>query len=324
MRNVTPLQIFERYCPVSFTLGRPFCSPFRNDKSPSAVIYPGKTEVHYRDFASGENYNWFDFVRLLYNLSPREVMRVIARDFNVRNGNYSISKARGDSSDASSSSSDLSKLSYQKRKRTIDVVPRGFNLIDVNYWGQFGIELEDLVKFNVSPAKEVWLDGNLIMQYRAFRPIYAYKFIYPEGYSYKIYSPYAEKHRKWLFNGTSDDIEGYDMLPWLGDKLVITKSLKDVMCLYKLGVPAISLQGEANKLEYEFLEKLRKRFTSIYVLYDNDTTGRKGANRLKESYGLSTLFIPEESGSKDISEFTMNYSLESAKDLLSELIDGDL
>ena len=56
--------------------------------------------------------------------------------------------------------------------------------------------------------------------------MYAYK-VYNH---FKIYKPYADKYTKWRNNLTELDIQGYKQLPKTGDILVITKSMKDVMC----------------------------------------------------------------------------------------------
>ena len=155
--------------------------------------------------------------------------------------------------------------------------------------------------------------------YKESNPIYAYKFIKPGGeISYKIYFPLADKKYKWLFSGgSSDDIEGYDQLPWLGDILILTKSLKDCMCYNLIGYPAISLQGEANKLEYEFLNKLYKRFNKIIVNYDNDEQGIKSTNSLVRKYNLDYFYIDD---AKDLSDYLVNNSLEDAKIIINNKI----
>ena len=58
-----------------------------------------------------------------------------------------------------------------------------------------------------------------------------------------------------------------------GDYLVITKSLKDVMCLYEFGIPAIAPCSENLFLTENQYEKIKRKFKRIYVLYDNDKPG---------------------------------------------------
>ena len=54
----------------------------------------------------------------------------------------------------------------------------------------------------------------------------------------KIYQPYS--NFKWLSNTSASDLQGLSQLPDRGDTLVITKSLKDVMCLDIWDIPAIA------------------------------------------------------------------------------------
>ena len=56
------------------------------------------------------------------------------------------------------------------------------------------------------------------------------------------------------------------MLPKTGDSVVITKSLKDVMCLYEYGISAIAPCSENMFLTDSQYEKLKNRFKHIGLL----------------------------------------------------------
>lgn len=92
--------------------------------------------------------------------------------------------------------------------------------------------------------------------------MYAYK-VYN---NFKIYRPLADKYHKWRNNLTEYDIQGYKQLPEKGDILIITKSLKDVMCLCKMGIPAVSPASESTFIPNIALEELKKRFKRIIIL----------------------------------------------------------
>jgi hypothetical protein len=165
-------------------------------------------------------------------------------------------------------------------------------------------------------------DKIISFKYTKDNPIYAYKFINNGNISYKIYFPLRpDKKRKWLFSGGSqDDIEGYDQLNHFSDILILTKSLKDVMVYRLLGYNAISLQGEANKLSSELVNKLYKRFDNIIVNYDNDNEGIKGSVRLNKQYSFKYFFIDEE---KDISDYCKKYGLEKTKEMIKNKLNDD-
>ena len=55
-----------------------------------------------------------------------------------------------------------------------------------------------------------------------------------------------------------------------GDYLVITKSLKDCMCLYEYGIPAIAPNSENLFITDKQYQKLKQKYRKIFLFYDND------------------------------------------------------
>jgi len=104
--------------------------------------------------------------------------------------------------------------------------------------------------------------------------------------------------------------------------LIITKSLKDVMCLYKLGYQSISLQSEMNSLSNKIYEEVKQRgIEHIYSLYDNDKGGKQGTAYLTSQYSdIIPLFIPDQYGTKDLSDFIRVYGLNDAQMLIDSLL----
>ena len=153
--------------------------------------------------------------------------------------------------------------------------------------------------FGVEPISHFWINNN---RFTCKSISYAFRF----KNRYKIYSPYEEKN-KWLSNTRKTDIQGYNQLPYKGEHLIITSSLKDVMCLYELGYPAIALQSEMQIPEEKLISELKSRFTTIDVLYDNDfdketNPGQTVAKKICDLYGFKNICIPDEFKSKDPSD----------------------
>ena len=71
-------------------------------------------------------------------------------------------------------------------------------------------------------------------------------------------------------------IQGIHMIPKYGEYLVITKSLKDVMCLYNYNIPSIAPGSETSFISDNQLSRLKQRFKKIIVFYDNDIPGING------------------------------------------------
>lgn len=74
------------------------------------------------------------------------------------------------------------------------------------------------------------------------------------------------------------------MLPKSGDAIVITKSLKDIMVLYELGIPAIAPISENCYLTEAQHNKLVKRFDKVVLFYDNDRAGITNLNKFRKQY----------------------------------------
>lgn len=310
--------IFKKYCTNFEEIDKPFLSEFYNDTKADCRIFQTKdNSLLYKDFGEPKHcFNCFTYVMHKYNYTFKEALNVISLDFGIIKSKTSISP---------NFIIGLEKTYKKpKTKPVISIVSRQWNLTDYKYWfKQYGITFEWLESYEVIPCEYVYLtkdSGTIAYKSINNNPIYAYRFQIDGKYVYKIYRPLAEKKDKWLFNGTADCIEGFDQLPLFDDLLIITKSLKDVICCRLLGYSAISLQGETNKLKQELFNKLIKRFDKIVIFYDNDEVGIKAAENLCETYNLKSIIIPKKYEAKDISELIKNIGIDESKQILENLL----
>ncbi len=318
LSKLTPKQIIEYYLQLDLKFSTLINSPFREDKNPSfGIKVIDDYNVIGTDFArNNESYDCFKIVSSLHNnCTFTESLKIIAADFKLLNFNNTISKSE---IPLLLNTSDSQPIKNYKKLFVVEDQP--YTRVDVEYWGKYRISISTLVEYDVLSCKRLWSNGELLKKYTANNPVYAYKFTNNGNVSYKIYSPLADKKNKWLFNGSSSDIEGFDQLPLFDDILIITKSLKDVMCLKEHGINAISLQGEANNLSNSVYEKIKYRFNNIYSLYDFDTQGIYGAEKLLKEYGIKPLYIPIKTNCKDFAEFCSLNNYEDSKKLVEKLI----
>lgn len=314
LSKISEYQIFKYYCHNFQELDKSFLSEFYYDTKPSCRIYiTNNNNLYYKDFGTGEHLSCFDYICKKYNITYYECLRVIANDFKIKELKVNISPNLILSNDA------VNIAPKPRIKSRIEIVSQNFTSTDYDYWKQFCIPLKMLEEYNVFSTKFVYLytsKGSTVFEYKKSNPIYAYRFTGYNKYSYKIYFPKADKQHKWLFNGgTKDDIEGLYQLEMSGQLLILTKSLKDVMCMRLFGLNAISLQGEANKLESELVKKLLRRFDKIIVNYDNDEQGIKSAASLCREYGFDSFVFDE---SKDLSDLIKDKGIDFAKNVLEE------
>lgn len=319
--RVSEFDIFKRYCENFEDINLPFCSTLRVDNKPGCRIYiTSDDKLRYKDFASGEHFSCWNYIMAKYSCTYHESLRIVSNDFGITSGAVNI-----DPQLVISRSITKLKEVHMKVKSSIEIINQPFNITDYDYWNQFGIDFDTLSKYNVSSAKTVCLytrDGmRYIMDYRNSNPSYAYKFTRGDDISYKVYWPLsADKKKKWLFSGeVKKNTEGFDQLPERGELLILTKSLKDVMCYSKLGYSAISLQGEGQALSDGLYDILTSRFDKIVVNYDEDEEGINASMRFKNDYKFNYYFVD---GQKDLSDYIKTNSLDKAKTMITDKLNN--
>ena len=140
----------------------------------------------------------------------------------------------------------------------------------------------------------------------------------------KIYQPFSER-MKWLSKHDSSVWDLWDRLPEKGNKLIITSSRKDALCIWEnTGIPAISLQGEGYIPKEHVVQQLKDRFEIVYVLYDNDfnsdiNNGRVFGETLSRKFNLRQIEIPTEWRCKDTSDLCYNWGRDIVKQVITEL-----
>lgn len=284
LSKVTEYDIYSAYI-GNFKVGAIYNSPLRKDKNPSFGCYYSKKtkQLMFKDHGTGQCGNIIKFVSLFTGLTNyNDILLDIVQRLKITNNTQLVS----------------SKHNILPTETVIGIVRQEFTETDINYWGQFNISLNTLKKFNVNSIKYYLCNGIVKSIYKTENPMYAYK-VYNH---FKIYKPYADKYTKWRNNLTENDIQGYKQLPKTGDILIITKSMKDVMCLYEMNIPAISPSSESTFISDKVLEQLKKRFKRILILFDRDVAGVKYLRKISLKTGLEGILIHKKFKAKDISD----------------------
>ena len=313
LTKLDPLDIYTFYIGKEVKLNKPINSPLREDKNPSWTLFKARSgDLMYKDFANGESGNVVHLVSHMFDLTYHKALEKIWSDMmtgdKIKNGHTRPKVER-----------------VNKIETELTVKRKYFTQTDDDYWGQYGIDRDVLKYFNVSPILMYWHNGTQgSLTYSKESPMYAYK-VFDK---FKIYRPYSKyKKDKWRNNCGSYDLQGLEQLPETGDLLIITKSLKDVMVLYKHGYNSVAPQSENSIIPTVLMEHLKTRFKKIIVFFDYDEGGVKGAESLCKKHDLEKLFISkhylEIYGIKDISDFAKEMSKEKTIELLKELFEND-
>lgn len=305
LSKVTEYDIYAKYI-GQFKVGMIYNSPFRKDKNPSFGIYYSKRtkQLLFKDHGTGECGNVIKFVSLFTGKTEyNDILSDIVDKLNITNNTKLVN----------------SKQYIPPTETVIGVVRQEFTDIDINYWKQFNISINTLKKFNVNSIKYYLCNGIVKGTYKRENPMYAYK-VYN---NFKIYRPLADKYTKWRNNLTDYDIQGYEQLPQKGDILFITKSMKDVMCLHEMGIPAVSPSSESTFLPKDVLENLKKRFKSIILLFDRDSSGCKNSIKIYNQYKIKPLFVNKKFNSKDLSDAIKNNGFDTMKKWILKEINNE-
>ena len=307
-------QIFSFYIGSEIKSKKLFRSKLRSDRNPTCSIYRNKSgELIYKDFATGQHLNCFAYVMELFKCDYHTAIRIIANDLNIIQDS-SITKNKGKiiSNDFKIEEKEFSKIQIEKQD---------FTELELKWWLKFGITPEILDKYNVYSCKHVFLNNQLIAKSQQHCPIFGY---YGKKYQgeelWKIYFPKRKEYR-FIGNYPAKKMQGYEQLPKFGKLCCITKSQKDVMTLYSLGIPACAPNSETVIPSDAIINDLKKRFTYVIALWDNDHTGISFLNKFKKKHPeLIYTWIPRSLGSKDISDYYKDNGRKKTLNLIKEFI----
>lgn len=283
-------------------------NPLRKDRKPSATFYKVKDgQLIFRDWATGWRLNFVDVVMMKFSVTFDKALKIIGNDFNI-----------------------ISKPHYTKNKAAIkydgqqltdggscllqgEVIP--FKKKDLDWWKSFGISEETLKKFDVHNLKSIFLNGYPSFFSSDKEPIYGYYFGKEDGR--ELWKMYMPKRLSFRFLLNTNKVQGYKQLPKTGPLLVVTKSLKDVMALYEMGIPAIATQGETVLLTEAQYKSLAKRFDRIVFNGDRDYTGIAFMAKSRRKYkGIAMTFMNKVDYAKDISDYIKKVGFEAAQTLI--------
>lgn len=306
LEKVSDYDIYAYYL-GKFKPGKLMNSPLRpDDKIPSFAIFPGKTGgLLFKDHGTGEAGNALKFIKLYRGIDTREELeRELLKIVRQVNPNQTVRKAV--------------RMAENASETLIGIVRQPFTEVDKKYWKQFHISTDTLKKFNVFSIKYFLCNRVVRGTYKEDNPMYAYK-VYDK---FKIYRPLASKYTKWRTNLTNRHVQGLAELPQEGGNLlIITKSLKDVMCLYEMGFNAIAASSETTFIPNDIMESLRSKWKHIIILYDRDVAGMRNARKYSKEYKLDAVFVHKKFKAKDVSDAVKGNSFFVIKEWLTKTVE---
>lgn len=262
------------------------------DSKPSMFIYVANGKYRWKDFSSGKQGNAVQLVREILKCSYEEACEDIRNK--IKDVSFTPRKIKENNS----------------RYKVIDLNIRDYNEDDMKYWEMFSITREELLDMGVYPLEKYVLANNekeIIIEKK-----YVYGFFNKDGL-YKIYQP---KIKDMKFLKIKPYIQGTEQLKGK-EKLIITKSIKDMICLRKIQPDAdyIAVDSENSYLETNYVSKLKKSYKDIVVIFDNDRAGIESMKYYKRTFGFKFILFPF---AKDIADSVRYLGLKATKHYLTK------
>lgn len=323
--HIQDIDVYRYYTGKEVKLKKALKSPLRDkDDNPSFGYFIGENnEICFNDYNLGGG-DFVKFVQLKFGLNYFEALSKIVVDFNLKYHFEYKDTIKTSKNYNPNEFIDKDKLLSKVNSSNIGKKARNWKIHDVKFWFDFGIDKDILIKYKVQPISYVFINGKPILADK-----YAYCFTeHKDGKeTYKIYQPY-NKNYKWLSSHDSSVWQGWKQLPEKGEKLVITKSLKDVMSITNItNIPSVALQTESLTPKSHIVKELHDRFELIYLLYDNDfdkkvNWGLKFGKELANKFRFFHIYLNDKYKSKDFSDLVKKLDREKSKEILIKTIEG--
>jgi hypothetical protein len=313
-KDVPHTWIFEHYCKLREKLkGQDVMirSPFNTkDHTPSFHIFWStiKGKYLYHDFSTGNKGDAMDMIKALNQLPFSRAAQLIVDDYNQ----YGLQHKTGYAAE---------EFKEHERYKVTSLTKRKWNTLDQQFWTQFNIGSRLLEKHCVFPLESYVMskmeDG--VEKSITITGDYLYGYFTKTGELYKIYQP---KTRDRKFIKVKNYIQGSEQLSD-NDFLLITSSLKDIMSIKSLNlrIDLVAPDSENTMIPKEIMQKWRKKYKRIIVLFDNDEAGIKSMRKYREEYQTPALLLTL---SKDPSDAVRDHGPRKVQERLVPLIDQSI
>ncbi len=235
----------------------------------------------------------FFLVQKMYGLETRfEALLKVCADFGFVEG-FDVDKV-------------LVKTPKFKEPSHIRIKSKPFSVAELAWWRKYNVTEEILNEYHVSSVDYYFLYDSQLEPWYPKASMYAYRIFN----KYQLYSP---NPKFFVMDWTDVCIPGFEQLKGT-DLLIITKSVKDIMCLRSLGYDSMAPKAENNIPDQLFLEYCKNRYKRVVTLFDND------GKTSEHLYPFEHIQVPLTTGTKDITDYCALYGPTKTLNLLNNLL----
>lgn len=252
----------------------------RHERTPSLFFYYNETynDYFFKDFSSGIHGGAIKFIMLNEGISYEEA---IVKANNLYS-NVSVTHK-------------IPNVKEKNYEFQIDINRD----IDLEFWKIYQVDESLLIKHDVYPVENVFING-MFITHRAIG------YFNKSGKLMQIYMPansiYNESDKKKFFTVN----KGYFYCNNGSNTLILTKSKKDIIVLdmiFKSSIDLLAPMSETTKIDKDpTFYIITSRYKKKFINFDNDETGRKQAERFQKM-GFELLLC---NNSKDVSDGIKN------------------
>ncbi len=324
-KHLDTYQLFKAYCKNFGSIDEMFKSEFRRDVEPSCHIIVWDGDLLYKDFGE-RGYRVFDYIARKFNTDLIGALKIINKDFNLGLGRSDDFIRTGTSTEIiipEKSSFNINQ--FEQRPTIIEVTPRRWTQADRKYLAQYDIPPLLLKYHKIYSIENYRIDSkrqdNISYRVAPDQIAFTMEYYWVDGvFRRKLYFPQAKGKGRFVSNVDNTIVQGWTLLPKNGSEILfVTKSYKDILIFNLLGYWAIAPNSEHSSIPDKVMEKLKLRFRNIYVWFDNDESGKAGAESFGKRFDLPFTFNPDEEP-KDPSDFVKKYTLKDFDKLVTQFL----
>lgn len=313
LNQTTEQQIVKFYVPdYDEEKKKNYKSPFSDkDNKPSLSFYKEGNTLKFKSHNTNNAGDVFQFVADIKNIDCKknftDVVNAIANDLHL-NRTTVIAK----NNDAAVIRKDVKKnikISYEK----------AYTTAFLNYFNQFKIDLETLMRFKVFQVKyHEFISANNKLCKFDYRKNNQVAVCYKANERIKIYFPEIEGIQKKSFgfkDQTTEDIFGLEQLQQC-ENLFVAAGEKDCLALNANKFSAVSFQSENHTPTKEQVEQIQKFSSKIFIIYDNDAAGKSASEKICKQTGWQNIAL---TNVKDVADFFSKNSAEDFQNVIASV-----
>lgn len=299
LRVIDDYSIYSFYIGAELELRTKYSSPLREgDNDPSFSLFYSKyldDVILFKDNATGNSGNVFDFLELYLNLPSKEVLCQINSDFGLgfngqEMGNFKPHLVK---------SKPLKKHPKEIKVVLNDPPTKEF----LEYWQRLDISEQTRDLYYARNPRVIHYnspDGNIIIVARTLT--ISYEIL---G-KYKIYHPFEDKKLKFRNNYLDNFVEGALQLTFQKSFAIITKATKECMFFREhFDWDSVAGKSETTPISLYFMENVLKvKYETVFIWLDPDKSGiTSQENYLKNYPWLVPIAFDSSISDKDPTDF---------------------